>query len=111
MLIKLTKRERATVLAALRRWLSYPAAREADSIATNGGKHKPLDNGEIDRLCKRILELATKRDATLMPCQANNGASPRKGLKLPDDVRAREDCNHFRLRHTKRQNPAGQRCS
>ena len=44
MIIKLTKRERATVLAALRRWLSYPAAREADSIATSQGKHKPLDN-------------------------------------------------------------------
>ena len=50
MLMKFTKRERATVLAALRRWLSYPAAREADPIATNGRKHKPLDNAEIDRL-------------------------------------------------------------
>jgi hypothetical protein len=60
MLIKLTRRERATVLAALRRWLSYSAAREADSIATNGGKHKALDNSEIDRLCKRIIELETR---------------------------------------------------
>jgi hypothetical protein len=111
MLIKLTKRERATVLAAPRRWLSYPAAREADSIATNGGKYKRLDNGEIDRLCKRIIELETKRDATLMPRQANNGAPARKDLKLRDDVRAREDGDHFRLRHAKKQNHAGQRRS
>jgi hypothetical protein len=62
MLNKLTKRERATILAALRRWRSYPAAREADSVATNGGKHTPLDDGEIDRLCKRITGLKTKRD-------------------------------------------------
>jgi hypothetical protein len=40
MVAKLTKRQRDTILAALRRWLSYPAAREADTIATNGGKHK-----------------------------------------------------------------------
>jgi hypothetical protein len=59
--VKFTERERATVLAALRRWLSYPAAREADSIATNRGKHKPLDDGEIQRLCKRISEIASKR--------------------------------------------------
>lgn len=97
MLIKLTKRERATVLAALRRWLSYPAAREADSIATNGGKHKPLDNGEIDRLCKRIAELETKRDATQVPGQPNNGAPARKGLKLRDDVGAPADGDRFGL--------------
>jgi hypothetical protein len=88
MIIKLTKRERATILAALRRWLSYPAAREADSIATNGGKHKPLDNGEIDRLCKRITELETKRGATHMLGQVNNGARALKRLKLLDNVRA-----------------------
>jgi hypothetical protein len=87
MIINLTKRERATILAALRRWLSYPAAREADSIATNGGKHKPLDNGEIDRLCKRITEADTKRDTAQMLGQANNGARERKALKLRDDVR------------------------
>src|SRR6478672_5024394 len=74
MQIKLTKRERATVLAALRRWLSYPAAREADSIATNGWKHKPLDNAEIDRLCKRITELETKPDMAPLHRQSKNGA-------------------------------------
>jgi hypothetical protein len=64
MVDKLTKRERATILAALRRWHSYPAAREADSIATNGGKYKPLDNHEIERLCKRITEMENQRDIT-----------------------------------------------
>ena len=57
MLVKLSTRERDTILAALRRWLSYPAAREADSVATDGGRRKPLDNAEIERLCKRITGL------------------------------------------------------
>jgi len=70
MLIKLTERERATILASLRRWLSYPAAREADSIATNGGKHKPLDDAEIQRLCKRFIEIESKRDAASLSRQA-----------------------------------------
>jgi hypothetical protein len=74
MVVKLTKRERGTILAALRRWLSYPAAREADSIATNGGKHKPLDDGEIQRLCKRIIKIEMKHDAALLRRQSNNGA-------------------------------------
>ena len=58
MVVRVTERERATILAALRPWLSYPAAREADATATNRGKHKPLDDGEIQRLCKRIIEMA-----------------------------------------------------
>src|SRR5262249_61201666 len=74
MLIKLTQRERATILAALRRWLSYPAAREADSIATNGGKHKPLDDGEIQRLCKRIIKIEMKHVAAPLRRQSNNDA-------------------------------------
>jgi hypothetical protein len=73
MLIKLTERESATILAALRRWLSYPAAREADSIATSGGKHKPLDNGEIERLCKRITKKEWDRDAAPLLHQSTNG--------------------------------------
>jgi hypothetical protein len=73
MRVELTERQRATVLAALRRWLSYPAAREADSVATNGGKHRPLDNGEIERLCKRITKKETKRDAKRLLGQSNNG--------------------------------------
>ena len=61
MVVRVTERERATILAALRRWLSYPAAREADATATNRGKHKPLDDGEIQRLCTRIIEMARER--------------------------------------------------
>jgi len=57
MLFRITEREGATILAALRRWLSYPAAREADSLATKTGKYKPLDNGEIEVLCKRLIKI------------------------------------------------------
>ena len=81
MVIKLTERERATVLAALRRWLSYPAAREADSIATNGAKHKPLDNAEIERLCKRMTEIERKRGAAPLLRHSDNGACERKASK------------------------------
>jgi len=84
MIVELTERQRATILAALRRWLSYPAAREADSIATNGGKHRPLDNGEIDRLCKRITKKKRKRDAARVLRQSNNGTGERQSLKLRD---------------------------
>src|SRR5215472_7856470 len=77
MIVKLAKRERATVLAALRRWLSYPAAREADSVATNRGKHKPLDNAEIERLCKRITEIQRKRDTA--PWFINQTKAPARG--------------------------------
>ena len=87
LLINLTKRERATILATLRRWLSYPAAREADSIATCGGKHQPLDNAEIERLCKRITKMERKRAVVPLLRQPNNGA-PASGrrLKLRDDM-------------------------
>ena len=75
MIVKLTKAERDTILAALRRWQSYPAAREADSIATGGGKHRPLDNAEIERICKRMTKIERKRDAALLLRQSNNGAT------------------------------------
>jgi len=81
MRIKLTVRERATILASLRRWLSYPAAREADSIATSGGKHKPLDNGEIERLCSRITKMEGKCDLAPLLRQLNNGTSEREAAK------------------------------
>ena len=84
MVVRLTERERATILAALRRWLSYPAAREADSIATNRGQHKPLDDSEIQRLCKRIVETETKGDAASHR-DSNNGARAQKNVKLRDD--------------------------
>ena len=73
MIIKLTVRERATILATLRRWLSYPAAREADSIATCGGKYKPLDNAEIERLCKRITKRERRRAVGPLSHQSTNG--------------------------------------
>lgn len=80
MLVKVTERERATILAALRRWLSYPAAREADPTATNRGKHKPLDDGEIQRLCKRVSEIAGRGDAASLRRHSKNGArAQRKG--------------------------------
>jgi hypothetical protein len=78
MLITLTVRERATILASLRRWLSYPAAREADSIATNGGKHRPLDNAEIELVCKRLTKIEGKRDAAPLLRRSSNGARERK---------------------------------
>jgi hypothetical protein len=81
MVIKLTNAERDTILAALRRWQSYPAAREADSIATNGGKHRPFDNAEIERICKRISKIERKRYAEPLLHQSNNGARERKASK------------------------------
>jgi hypothetical protein len=74
MRIKVTNRERATILAALQRWHSYPAAREADLIATNGGKYRPLDNVEIERLCKRITRIERERDSMPGLRQSENGA-------------------------------------
>jgi hypothetical protein len=83
--VKFTERERATILAALRRWLSYPAAREADPTATNRGKHKPLDDGEIQRLCKRISEIARRGNAPPLRRHSNNGAGMQKHPKVRDD--------------------------
>jgi hypothetical protein len=83
--VKFTERERATILAALRRWLSYPAAREADTTATNRGKHKPLDDGEIQRLCKRISDIARRGNAAPLRGHSNNGAGMQKHPKRRDD--------------------------
>jgi hypothetical protein len=81
MIIRLTNTERDTILAALRRWQSYPAAREADSIATNGGKHRPLDNAEIERICKRMARDERKRGAVPSRRQSGNGAHKRKASR------------------------------
>jgi len=75
MIVRVTERERATILAALRRWLSYPAAREADLTATNRGKHKPLDDGEIQRLCKRLSETTKGGNASPSRRHSNDGAN------------------------------------
>ena len=81
MIIKLTNAERDTILAALRRWQSYPAAREADSIATNGGQHRALDNAEIERICKRMTRDQKKPDAVPSHRQSGNGAHKRKASR------------------------------
>ena len=74
MIIRITNAERDTILAALRRWQSYPAAREADLIATNEGRHKPLDNAAIELLCKRLTKMDRKRDAaSSLLWRSNNG--------------------------------------
>jgi hypothetical protein len=78
MIVKLTCAERDTILAALRRWQGYPAAREADPIATGGGKHRPLDNAEIERICKRMTKMERKRDAAPLLRQSDNGMHERK---------------------------------
>jgi hypothetical protein len=81
MIIRLTNAERDTILAALRRWQSFPAAREADAVATNGGKHRPLDNAEIERICKRMTRNETKRNAAPSRRQSGNGAHEHKASK------------------------------
>ena len=96
MIVKLTYAERDTILAALRRWQSYPAAREADSIATNHGKHKPLDDGEIQRLCKRISEIASRGSAVPLRRHSNNGAGVQKHPKLRDEQLERPDLAQHR---------------
>jgi len=85
MVVKLTERERGTVLAALRRWRSYPAAREADPTATNRGKHKPLDDGEIQRLANASAKW--QGAATLRSCVVIQTMVPvcRNIQKLRDD--------------------------
>jgi len=86
MVLRITDRERATILAALRRWLSYPAAREADLTATNRGKHKPLDDGEIQRLCQRLSEKVKRGNGAAWRRHRNNGADINKDSKLRDGV-------------------------
>ena len=81
MIINLTNAERDTILAALRRWQSYPAAREADPIATGGGKHRPLDNAEIERICKRMTKMERKRDTASLAGQSDDGVHERKASK------------------------------
>jgi hypothetical protein len=85
MVLRITERERATILAALRRWLSYPAAREADLTATNRGKLKPLDDGEIQRLCQRLSETAGRGNGAPLHRHSNNGVDIQKDRKLRDD--------------------------
>jgi len=85
MVLRVTERERATILAALRRWLSYPAAREADLTATDRGQLKPLDDGEIQRLCQRLNETVRKGNGAPLHRHSNNSADIQKPPKLRDD--------------------------
>jgi hypothetical protein len=87
MTVKPFKRERDTVLAALRRWLSYSAAREADSIASNAGKHKPLDNSEIERLCKRVAKIETKHGEESLFRPSHSDIHKRKVCETRDHLR------------------------
>jgi hypothetical protein len=52
--MKLTTRELATVLAALRYWQREGLAIDDHDIATDGGNLKELDAEEIDDLCERL---------------------------------------------------------
>jgi hypothetical protein len=80
MIVKLTRAERDTILAALRRWQSFPAAREADLIATNGGKHRPLDNSEIERICRRLTAIESTSDVPSLVERSGNGAHVQKSV-------------------------------
>ena len=55
MLLSVTPREFATILAALRFWQEQdaPPARQYD-IATDCGEFEPLGEDEIDALCERL---------------------------------------------------------
>jgi hypothetical protein len=57
------------------------AETKAAPIATNGGKHKPLDNAKTERLCKRITRIEKKHDAAPLGRQSDNGPNERKASK------------------------------
>ena len=86
--MKLTYAERDTILAALRRRQSFPAAREADFIATVEGKHRPLDNAEIERICKRMTK-KWKGNAMQRPSFVNQTMACTSGKRLE----LRDDCD------------------
>ena len=75
---------------------AIPQQGGADSIATNGGKHKPLDDGEIQRLCKRISEMARRGNAASLRRHSNNGAGMQKHPKLRDDKLGARDLYQHR---------------
>jgi hypothetical protein len=66
MLIKLTERESATIVVALRRWLSYPAAREAE---------RAIDDAEVK--CTRTTVTAPQaQDQSVQHRQRDKAAFP-----------------------------------
>jgi hypothetical protein len=59
----------------------YPEGREADLIATDGGKHEPLDNVEIERICKCLTKMDRKLDTAPLLCRSNNGMREQKAVQ------------------------------
>jgi len=51
---KLSPRELATVLGALRHWQSNGYDPDITDITTDGGTLDPLTRAEIDKLCERL---------------------------------------------------------
>ena len=58
MIVSMTERELATVLAALRHWQRQECYADGGipehTIASDEGEHEPLDAQEIDELCERL---------------------------------------------------------
>jgi hypothetical protein len=53
--MKVSAKEVATILAALRDWQRWHLGQAGeDAIATNDGEFDPLDDVEIDDLCQRL---------------------------------------------------------
>jgi hypothetical protein len=74
--MKLTNRELATVLAALRYWQRTACGRDVDEqdIATEGRTIKPLHDHQIDELCDRLLTDQQPRVHVLV-CDNNGGVN------------------------------------
>ena len=52
---KISRRERDTIIAALRAWHSEPRLRLSFYyVATGGGAQAPLTEAELDALCRRL---------------------------------------------------------
>ncbi len=83
----MTKRETATVLAALRYWQrcavmpSITTPCEEGSIATDGGQFDSLDEDEIDALCEKInlggRSHTRRHHPTACDCYRCTGKTPR----------------------------------
>jgi hypothetical protein len=58
MLLSVTPREFATILAALRYWQANDRSTASEAaeydIASDAGQFEPLDNDEIDALCEQL---------------------------------------------------------
>jgi hypothetical protein len=62
MLVEFSPREAALVLAALRNWQEESKTVDvADFFEAYFEEHEPLDSGEIDSVCNRIVQAAAGR--------------------------------------------------